>query len=102
VLTQNEDDANGLIAPFTTGQFSIKTSGDADDKEGDAGGHFTNSFNDQKEIDHLPDRTKRLQKDIDYYHRKCTLRSSGSRLRAKTDKSKPKAVRKAARKASKA
>ncbi|KAJ5650181.1 uncharacterized protein N7484_003904 [Penicillium longicatenatum] len=25
VLTQNEDDANGLIAPFTTGQFSITT-----------------------------------------------------------------------------
>ncbi|KAJ5658527.1 uncharacterized protein N7484_002176 [Penicillium longicatenatum] len=48
--SQNEDEANDLIAPFATVQFSIKTSG----------GHSTDSFNDQKEIERFPDRIKQL------------------------------------------
>ncbi|KAJ6095293.1 hypothetical protein N7486_006039 [Penicillium sp. IBT 16267x] len=79
VLTQNEDDANGLTAPFTTGQYSVKTSGETDeinDNEGDSAGHFTNSFNDHKDIEKLPDKIKQLQKDIDCFHRHDTYDTS--------------------------
>ncbi|KAJ5631383.1 uncharacterized protein N7484_011483 [Penicillium longicatenatum] len=50
-LSQIADDKFGLNVAFITGQFSIKTSDEidaVDDKEGDSGGDFTDSFNAHK------------------------------------------------------
>jgi hypothetical protein len=50
-LSQIADDKIGRNVAFITGQFSIKTSDEidaVDDKEGDSGGDFTDSFNAHK------------------------------------------------------
>ncbi|KAJ6109710.1 hypothetical protein N7486_001945 [Penicillium sp. IBT 16267x] len=67
-MNQNEDDRAGLIDVFTTGQSKINKNGETDAKEGNSGGHFTNSFMIQREIQTLPKAIKALSADIAFYH----------------------------------